>query len=98
MDNDPGYFANPKDFKEINFNIKLLIQKFNHEHSNMSKEIQSTKKDVSTLKTDMRSIKTGFKSFSDNIRGMSLMLKIFMGILTVVGILISIGAVISGFN
>ncbi len=95
---DPDYVADPKDFKEINFNIKLLVQKFNHEHSISVGEIKKTKKDVAILKKDVNEIKTGFKAFSDNIKGMSTMLKILMGIITVVGVVISVGAIVSGFN
>lgn len=92
------YIADPADVKEMGFNLKLLIQKFNHEHSNSVREIEATKKDVATLKTDVKEIKTGFKSFSDNIKGMSLMLKILMGIIGSAAALISIGALVSGFN
>lgn len=95
---DAEYFDNPKDLKEMSFNIKLLIQKFNHEHSNSVEAIEDTKKDVKLLQRDLGIIKTGFIQFSSNIKAMNLMLKILFGIITAISTIVGIGAAVSKFN
>lgn len=88
-------YVDAKDMKEMNFNMKLLIQKFNHEHSKTVEDIKQTKQELIPMKKDIRFLKSGFIKFNANINGMSIMLKIILGVITIVGTLIGIGAVIS---
>lgn len=94
-DENLPYITNPKTLRDVNQNVLLLIQKVNHEQTNMNKDIQATNKKVRAMEQDVTWIKTNFKSSMDKISGMSLMLKIFLGIVSVISALIGIGAIVS---
>lgn len=88
-------YYDAKDLKEMNFNMKLLIQKFNHEHTTLVEDIKQTNQKIIPMKKDLRFLKTEFTKFSSNINGMSVMLKLILGFISIVGTLIGIGVVLS---
>lgn len=91
---EPSY-VDAKDLKDVNYNLKLLVQKYNHEHSVMVKDISKTKNDISQSKDDISGLRTAFTRFEAYAKGMKTMLSIILGIITVVGTLIGVGVVFS---
>lgn len=88
-------YVEAKDLKDINYNIKLLIQKFNHEHSNIVKDISKIKKDYIKTKEDISFLKMSFEKFLSHSKGMKTMLRMILAIITIIGTLITVGAIIS---
>lgn len=92
---DEPYIENPADLRDLNVNVKLLIQKFNHEHSNVVKDVANINSDIKLLKSDVDEVKSDFNAVKNNIKGMTLMLRILMSILSAIGVLIGIGVAVS---
>lgn len=88
------YITDPKDMRDLNQNVLLLIQKVNHEQTDMNKEIKATNVRVSSIEKNMKYI----KQLLENFKGASVAIKIIAGFIAVVGTLIGIGAAVSGFN
>lgn len=87
-------YVNAKDLKDVNYNLKLLIQKFNHEHSNLVKDINKISKNSNKMELDIKFLKNGFVQFTANAKANKRMLGIILGIIGAVGTLVSIGALL----
>lgn len=89
---DETYIEDPKDLRDINFNIKTLIQKFNHEHTSMVRNVEDIGKKVVIIDEDVGTLKKSFSDFNSYLKGMNLMLKGIIGFIGLIATLIGIGA------
>ena len=97
MDDTP-YLNDPKDIRDLNQNISLLIQKVNHEQTSMNKDIKTTNKKVAKISDNFDIMSKGFTNHIITSEANSKMLKLILVIIGGVAALISIGAFVSGFR
>jgi len=88
-------YTDAKDFKDINYNLKLLVQKYNHEHTAMVKDIGKIKKDNSATNKDVGFLKTSITKIEGYAKGMKTMLTILLSILGAIGALVGLGVAFS---
>ena len=86
MPDETPYIENPRDMRDLNQNMLLLIQKVNHEQSVMNEDICRTNKEVSGLKTNMDKV----LKLVENLKGMKLAIGVIAGVISIIGVFIGI--------
>ena len=88
-------YVEAKDLKDINYNLNSINMSIVHEQSNIFKDISKIKKDYIKTKEDISFLKMSFEKFLSHSKGMKTMLRMILAIITIIGTLITVGAIIS---
>ncbi len=89
------YIENPKDLRDLNYNINLLIQRFNHDHTILCNDVKHTKEEIRQIYDKMGILEGSFVRIEEHMKANSKMWKFVFGLIGSVTALIGIGAIFS---
>lgn len=84
---EPNY-REAKDLRDVNYNMGLLVEKFNHEHTRLVERVSGIEKAIKPIP----SIKTAIIEIKSDQKSNGRLLKTILIIISIVGGLLGIGA------